>query len=149
MNGVTIMTDKIRNEVCDRLSEGESLVSICKDEHLPSRRTIIRHLASDPAFLVQYNIARAEQADFLAEQIIQISDDGENDTYIDEDGNKRVDVDCVNRSRMRIDARKWYAGKLSPKKYGDKITQEISGADGGAIQHGITVSFVSTKKRDD
>lgn len=70
----------------------------------------------------------------MAEDTVNIADDGRSDTYIDADGVKRTDQDVIARSRLRVDARKWYASKLAPKKYGDKITQEISGPDGGAVQ---------------
>lgn len=84
--------------------------------------------------------AREAQADLLAEQILQIADDGTNDTQTDDEGRVRVDQDVIARSRLRVDARKWLASKMAPKKYGDKI--EHTGADGGAIQHAVSVRFV-------
>ena len=81
----------------------------------------------------QYARARESQADKMAEDILAIADDGLNDTYKDDNGNIRVDQDVVARSRLRIDARKWLASKMAPKKYGDKIAQEISGADGNPL----------------
>ncbi|HEY5808152.1 MAG TPA: hypothetical protein VIT67_09310, partial [Povalibacter sp.] len=46
----------------------------------------------------------------------------------------RIDHDVIARSRLRVDARKWYAGKLHPKKYGDKVQTELTGAGGGAVE---------------
>ena len=77
----------------------------------------------------------AMRADYHAEQIIEIADDGTNDTYLDEQGNVKVNTDVLGRSRLRVDARKWIASKLLPKVYGDKIDATLSGPDGGPIKY--------------
>jgi hypothetical protein len=82
---------------------------------------------SRPEHTEQYARAREAQADKMAEDILAIADDGLNDTYTDDDGNERTDHDVVARSRLRVDARKWLASKMAPKKYGDKMA--IGGAD--------------------
>jgi hypothetical protein len=90
-------------------------------------------------FRHQYARAREAQADFLAEEILQIADDGENDTYATENG-PAVNHDVVQRSRLRVDARKWLASKLAPKKYGDKLA--VGGADDmPPIGHSLKVTF--------
>jgi hypothetical protein len=87
-------------------------------------------------FLKKYNRAREEQADYLAEEMLEISDEGMND-YIEtfKDGSVRVRVndEHISRSRLRVDTRKWIASKLKPKKYGDKIQSEVSGPDGAPL----------------
>lgn len=97
---------------------------------MPDRSTVFRWLntPSLERFCDQYARAREAQADRFAEEILQIADDGKNDTYVDENGVKRVDQDNVNRSKLRVDARKWLASKLAPKKYGDKQQVEMSGS---------------------
>lgn len=75
----------------------------------------------------QYARAREAQADKMAEDILAIADDGRRDTYTDEAGVERTDQDVIARSRLRVDARKWLASKMAPKKYGDKMA--IGGAD--------------------
>ena len=92
---------------------------------------------SNEEFRHQYENAKAEAADFLAEEMVEIADNGTND-YMDSLGDDaglayRYNGEHVQRSRLRIDARKWIASKLKPKKYGDKIAQELSGPDGGPI----------------
>lgn len=114
--------------ICLRLVEGESLRSICKSDDMPHIATVFRWLAANPQFSEQYTRAREEQAETLADEIVQIADDGLNDTYLDENGNKRTDQDVIARSRLRVEARKWVASKLKPKKYGDKIQTELSGS---------------------
>lgn len=74
-----------------------------------------------------YARARERQADKLVADMIQIADDGSNDTYIDDNGNQKTDQDVVARSRLRVEARKWLAGKMNAKRYGDKTTTEIIG----------------------
>lgn len=46
-----------------------------------------------------------------------------------------VNHEQIARSRLRVDARKWAAAKLAPKKYGDRIAHEHGGAGGGPIPH--------------
>lgn len=133
-------TTRIAGLICTRLTEGESLRQICSDKKMPGVTTVQRWLA-DQTYLVfrdQYARAREAQADFIADEILEIADDGSND-YMErkrQDGSTEtvLDAEHVQRSRLRIDARKWYASKVAPKKYGDKITQEHTGKDGGPIQ---------------
>lgn len=107
--------------ICARLADGESLRSICRDAEMPDLVTVYRWIGKYPEFSQQYARAREDQADTLAEQIIDIADNVENDT--NEDGS--VNQDNIQRARLRVDARKWVASKLKPKKYGDR--QEIVG----------------------
>ncbi len=131
-------TPEIANEICERLADGESLRSICKLEHLPSRVTVRNWLADEryKTFLNQYARAREEQADHYFEEAIDISDDSTND-YMLREGIPVLNAEAVQRSRLRVDVRKWAAGKLAPKKYGDKIQTELSGPDGGPVQHEV------------
>lgn len=103
--------------ICERISDCETLQSIADSEGL-SKGTLITWLAGYPD---QYARAREAQADKLAEDILAIADDGRNDTYQTDDG-EGVNHDVIARSRLRVDARKWLAGKMAPKKYGDRTT---------------------------
>ena len=69
----------------------------------------------------KYVAARERQADQLVEDMLQIADDGRNDTYLDDDGNIHTDQDVIARSRLRVEARKWLAGKMNAKRYGDRL----------------------------
>ena len=108
--------------VCERISECETLQSIADGAGV-SKGTLITWLADYPD---QYARARDAQADKLAEDILAIADDGSNDTYQTDDG-EAVNHDVIARSRLRVDARKWLAGKMAPKKYGDKMETTIKG----------------------
>lgn len=124
----TLDTPKMRKEICQRIAEGESLRTICASEGMPDLSTVADWLKDETKadFTKQYVCAREAQADFYADEIIEIADDGRRD-YAIEDGIEVVDHDHISRSRLRIDARKWYASKLHSKKYGDKVA--VGGAD--------------------
>lgn len=82
-------------------------------------------------FCNQYARAREIQAEYIFEDILDIADDGRNDwmSVYNKRSGEYEDVpnpEVVNRSRLRVDARKWYLGKLQPKKYGDKTTKDVN-----------------------
>lgn len=132
---------ELADQICEAISSSsKGLHAICKDSDLfPSPSTIYLWLSDHKDFLDKYTRAREEQADLLADEIIQIADDGTNDymTIIKGDIEYNVeDREVTNRSKLRVDARKWKASKLAPKKYGDKI--ELSGDKDNPIAHVIT-----------
>lgn len=114
-------TQEIADLICEALAEGHSLREICKSDNMPNKGTVFRWLAQNKLFSDQYARAREEQADCLFDDILSIADDGRNDTYEDDEGRIRTDHDVIARSRLRVDARKWMAGKLRPKVYGEKV----------------------------
>lgn len=126
---------EIADLICEEIANGRSLRAICADAAMPSKASVFRWLAQEEGFRDQYARAREAQADALADEILDIADDGANDTYTDEEGRERTNADVIARSRLRVDARKWIAAKLKPKVYGEKLAAELSGPNGGAIQH--------------
>lgn len=112
------------DEICARIAECESLQSIADSTEV-SKGTLLNWL-SDAARLDHYMRAREAQADKMVEDILAIADDGRNDTYQTDNG-EAVNHDVIARSRLRVDARKWLASKMAPKKYGDKLA--LGGAD--------------------
>lgn len=119
-------TPELADEICTRLANGESLRAICasdRDDWMPSIGTILRWVSEKPEFREQYARAREVQAETHADDIVTIADGpAEGDDSVK-----------TARDRLRVDSRKWVASKLLPKKYGDKLQQEVSGPDGGAI----------------
>ena len=132
-------TDAVAATICSRLACGESLRAICLDDDMPDRTTVYDWLFRMPDFASQYTRAREEQAETMADDIVAIADESYHDHDIDENGHVRVNNEAIQRSKLRVEARKWVAAKLKPKKYGDKITQEVVGANGGAVQFEHTV----------
>lgn len=127
----------ITEEICVRLGLGESLREICRDENMPDKSTVMRWLASHAEFRDQYACAREAQADYYAEEIIEISDDATNDYMLRKNNSGEDELvenkDVLARSRLRVDTRKWLMARMAPKKYGDRITQEHTGNDGGPL----------------
>jgi hypothetical protein len=122
-------------EICNRLCAGESLRTICRDDHMPVCSTVFVWLSKHPVFAEQYARARDVQADAIFEEILDIADDASNDWMErreKENPGWQANGEHIQRSRLRVDARKWMAGKLAPKKYGDKI-QVAGEGEGGAI----------------
>lgn len=155
----SIYTTELATKVCEHIANGLSLRAIAAIPDMPSTSTIMAWLDGDrPEFSEQYARAREAQADKMAEDIIAIAD--EECTMIraskhgldgDDDGMQEVvfDTTAVARNRLRVDARKWLASKLAPKKYGDKIQNEHTGAGGGAIEVKSTVTLVRAPARRD
>ena len=110
--------------ICERIANCDFLQTIADDNGV-SRGSLTNWLNNDDN-AVMYARAREAQADKMAEDILSIADDGTRDTYIDAEGNERTDQDVIARSRLRVDARKWLASKMAPKKYGDKQTIDLN-----------------------
>jgi len=131
MAGVSAYTKKMADRICERLANGESLRSICEDKGIPTKTTVFRWLKANEEFRDQYALAREAQADTLFDDILDIADDGRNDWMErrgEEDAGWQANGENIRRSQVRIEARKWMAGKLRPKKYGEKIE----------LEHGVT-----------
>lgn len=122
-------TEDIADEICWRITQGEPLVRICRDEHLPHVATIYRWLIRFPIFCDMYTRAREEQADTNADEILAIADEMPPE-YTDEKGRTYLDQTFIQWQKNRIDARKWTSAKLKPRKYGDRVALE--GVEGGA-----------------
>lgn len=128
---MTEFSEELFDTICERISNGESLRSICDDENMPNKSNVFRWLASNEALRDQYARARESQADALFDDILSIADDAQNDWMErkNADGTNtgwQENGEAIRRSQLRIDARKWMAGKLRPKKYGDKLDVDHS-----------------------
>ena len=100
---------------------------------MPSERTVRQWAADDrDSFGGRYARARDLGLDAIADEILEIADDGRNDRMVSEDGRQIVDHDHIARSRLRVDSRKWYLSKLAPKDYGDAMQLRHANVDGSA-----------------
>ena len=109
----------IAAEICTRISCGESLRQICMEDGMPVHSTVYLWLLQNKQFSDNYAKAREEQADTLADEIQAIADERPQE-IVDDKGISRTDSGWVTWQKNRIDARKWVASKLKPKKYGDR-----------------------------
>lgn len=144
-------SDEVRDEICARLATGESLRSICKSDHLPERMTVHRWIIHnvgevkddtgtviEEGFSYHYTRARDLGLDEMADDLLDIADDGSND-WIEKTINKgksneetieMLNKEAVMRSRLRVDTRKWYLSKMAPKRYGESRKIEHQQLDG-------------------
>jgi hypothetical protein len=120
-------SEEMADKICDALADGQSLRSVCRDPEMPSQSAVFRWLA-DPdraAFREQYARAREAQADALFDEMLDIADDGSNDWMKRnrQDGTTEdvLNSEHIQRSKLRVDARKWMASKLNARVYGDKL----------------------------
>jgi hypothetical protein len=145
----TKYTDAIADEICERLAKGESLFAICKSSpHLPSEYAIRQWALDDQAdkggngrgFASKYARARAVGYERLADEIIDISD-----APIMFEG--RPDNALVQQARLRSDNRKWFLSKVLPKRFGDKVTQEITSDPNAPLLTRIELVAVQPRAR--
>lgn len=120
----TDYTPELAALICDRLSEEEGgLVEVCKAADMPARSSVYLWLSQHKEFSDMYARAREDLGVFVAHKGVKEAT-GAKDAQL---------------GRLQFDARKWLASKLAHKQFGDKITQEHTGADGGPIQSQATV----------
>lgn len=131
----TRITAEIQEEILDRLSQGESARSICKDAHMPHWTSLckFKRQPENATFRDHYAQAKCEGIEARLDAGHERVLDESRDYYTDDKGVRRSDNTAVQRDKLIVDFVKWEASKLFPKQYGDKVSQEISGPDGGAV----------------
>ena len=139
----TIKTPEVLEAILAGISIGKSARTMCVEVGI-SQRVLWNWLASDQELMRNYLRAKELCVDAYAEEIIEISDDGSRDVQIDEKGREVINRDVIARAQLRIDARKWYAARLAPKKYGDKlpVTHDLPDTK-KTIVHSVEVTFVA------
>lgn len=133
----SLYSAELASLICERISSGESLRQVCRDESMPCTATVMKWALEIPDFTEQYTKARGMLLEHWAEEIVDIADDGTNDWMKRETEAGTEEVirpEHINRSRLRVDTRKWLLSKLAAKKYGDRVSAELSGPDGGPIE---------------
>ncbi|MEM0732731.1 hypothetical protein [Neisseria perflava] len=111
-------SDELAEKICEKIANGRSLRSICAEAGMPTMSTVCKWLSENKEFSEQYARAREKQADYFAEEIIEIADSAEAESA------------AVSKAKLQIDARKWAASKIAPKKYGDKQEIDVKSSDG-------------------
>ena len=111
--------------ICAELTEGKSLREVCRQDGMPSETAVrLWSLEDRNGFASQYAKARAVGYQRLADELLDIADDGSNDWMERNDGENQaflVNGEALGRSRLRVDTRKWLLSKVLPKIYGDKL----------------------------
>lgn len=137
-------TTEVADRICAQLADGVSLRTVCLADDMPSKTTVFNWMRTRPEFLAQYARAKEESADALTDEMLDIADDGSNDWMERNKGDEKGWVEngeAMQRSRLRVDTRKWIASKLKPKKYGDKL--ELAGDK----DHPLTIAIIDPRRK--
>jgi hypothetical protein len=122
---------KLVDKVCTMMSGGLPCGKSCVKSGVP-KSTFLGWVKAGGSFADQYASAREAMIHAIAEEVLAISD-SEPVTIVDQHGISRYDSAAVQHQRLRVDSRKWLLSKMMPKVYGDKTTQEVTGANGGPL----------------
>ena len=129
----TTFTPELAAEICARLSTGEPLAVICRDEHMPAVRTVSDWKREHELFATDFARARADGFEALAAQCLEISDDEQHDWLMTKKG-VIVNEVAIGRARLQVDTRLKLLAKWYPARYGDKTSMELTGPNGGPLQ---------------
>lgn len=130
-------TPELCDKICAEIADGRSLSSVCKDEGMPHREYFWKWKREHPELQKQYDNAVKERVALFAEELIDICDDGTNDWVESNDPENpgyKFNKEHFQRSRLRIDTRKWLLAKMHPKQYGDKVDLTHASPDGGPVR---------------
>jgi hypothetical protein len=120
----SLYTQELADKICAELALGKSMRTVCRPDEMPDMSTVFRWLRTNNEFCKQYARAKEESTDAMAEEVLDIADDSSNDWMLVHKGKESFhmeDKEAVNRSKLRVDTRKWLMSKMKPKKYGDKL----------------------------
>lgn len=139
-------TEALAAEICERLSKGEPLAAICRDDHMPAVRTVSDWKEAHEGFSADFAHAREAGFDQIALDCLDIADDSSGDVAEpDEDQEpqphggslkrlKATGAENVQRARLRVETRLKLLAKWDPRRYGDKV--QLGGdEDGAPIKH--------------
>jgi len=127
-------SDELAEKICIALASGQTLLQICAPQDMPSTVTVYSWLAKKEDFLNKYTRAREDQAEYYADEILEIADT------------------CIDPAvaKVRIDARKWHAEKTKPKKFGKLTTTQLQALDrdGEPTDMNVMVNFPDAPSQD-
>lgn len=142
----TDFTQEVAAAICAELAKGRSLRDVCSDEGMPAESTVrLWALEDREGFSAQYVRAREVGYHSMADELMEIADDARNDWMErrgEDDAGWQANGEHIQRSRLRVDTRKWMLSKVLPKLYGDKVA--LTDGDGGPFTINV-VQRVSNK----
>lgn len=136
MGRKTTYTEKAAAEICNRISEGEPLRQICRDDKMPAWRTVYEWMVEVPDFAARIAHARDIGFDAIAEEALRIADTPHIGEIVEtsDSGKKVTRSDMTQHRKLQVETRLKLLAKWAPKKYGESIRQELTGAGGGPVQ---------------
>lgn len=133
--------------ICLRLMTGQSLNEICRLDQYPHKQTVLNWLHKYPDFFDQYRRAREIQQEHHLDEMLEIADDSTNDYMIRQSQNgdeyEQFNSEHVQRSKLRIDTRKWIMERMAPKQYGSKNAIDHTSSDGSMSNKPSIIQLVA------
>lgn len=117
----------------------------CLDSDMPLERTVRRWYIENPEFASEYTRAKEAGIEALVDETLDISDDGTNDwmeAHGQDDVGYKLNGEHVQRSKIRIETRRWLAERMMPKKFGVRAGVDVTSSDGS-----LTVDADARAKR--
>jgi hypothetical protein len=133
----TVPSAALLEAICERIANGQTTSEVVRDETMPTWNVLYRWREQDEDFNRAYTIARQSCCEKWADEIIEIADDASND-YVERvlknGGTQTVwSRENFERSRLRVDSRKWTASKVLRHVYGEKSEVDLRTPDGVSI----------------
>lgn len=122
-------SEEVFADMLERIACGEAVSKICDEAGFPSRKTFYGWVLRNDDLRERYEVALVARHYALADETLEIADEPVGSL---ESG--ATDSGAVQKQRLQVDTRKWLLSKMVPKKYGDKLQQELTGTDGGPVQ---------------
>jgi hypothetical protein len=113
-------SEQLVTDICDHLATGKSLIEVSRLQGYPSSDSMYRQMHADPAFAARIARAREAGQDHEADAIVSMAD--------------AADMENWQVVKLRMEARKWRAAKLAPKRYGDKVALTGGGEDDAPLK---------------
>lgn len=128
---------EVAADICSLLADGESLRKVCERPGMPDKATVFRWLAKHDEFRDQYAKATETRADAIFEEMFDIADEATEESA------------AVAKARLRIDTRKWALARMNPKKYGEKVTQDVDlkSSDGSMSPKPTTIQLLPVEPK--
>lgn len=123
-------TQKLADEICERISNGETLRAICREVDKPSFFTVYKWLRANEEFKAAFDAARDVGFDVIAQECLAIADDASEDYVMGKKG-PVFDKEHVMRARLKVETRLKLLAKWS-QRYSEKVA--ITDPDGGPVK---------------
>lgn len=147
----TAYSPELGAELCERLATGLSVRTICTAAGMPAYTTVFQWIHHHPEFAAQYQAARVAGCEAIADEVFVIADDTSKDRVTRKLPNGKTvtetDHEHINRSRLRVDTRKWYLSKIVPKVFGDRIGLDVKGGVDINHRNPDDMSLIETAQR--
>lgn len=122
----TDYTKELGDRICNEISDGTSLRTVCLADDVPSKTTIFNWLRTNSEFLDQYARACDERVEAQHEDLLELGDEA---VRLSQAVSEKVSNAVVSAVKLKADNLKWSMSKMKPKKYGDKVDHTTNGKD--------------------